>query len=357
MNVLKAIKVAELRKKLSVIPAKLIIAAILTIIIYWKDWERSIDKLWSCIRTDPKKYLIMLVIAYGVVSYVYFFIRLMHNWIFGLILAVGVAFLVITQAGKLGPQARLIALVIMIFGGPILDLLNLLRYRRLKDEVIRAEEERLEESYGEGYDEGYRKGIREGRRNERRLRREYEEELYESRRSGLGDRGHGSRYDDRYEDGYDDERYIDERYEEEEYEDGRYIDDGYDDDLYDDDDSPRYSNGRDRDRYIDGRDYGSHYGDDYEEGYDGRYIDDRYDDDEAPRYDNGSGRDSYGRTYSRGNSEDAAGFFADCRGAAEIKRRYHDLCKVYHPDSGNGSAELFYRIKDEYDRLMITQKQ
>lgn len=46
------------------------------------------------------------------------------------------------------------------------------------------------------------------------------------------------------------------------------------------------------------------------------------------------------------------GFFSDCKGAASIKRRYRDLCKVYHPDSGNGSSEVFNRITEEYNRLM-----
>lgn len=46
------------------------------------------------------------------------------------------------------------------------------------------------------------------------------------------------------------------------------------------------------------------------------------------------------------------GFFSDCKDTASIKRRYRDLCKVYHPDSGNGSSEVFNRITEEYNRLM-----
>ena len=54
----------------------------------------------------------------------------------------------------------------------------------------------------------------------------------------------------------------------------------------------------------------------------------------------------------RKEQESSSGFFTGCKDAASIKRRYKDLCKVYHPDSGNGSAEIFNKITQEYDRLM-----
>ena len=312
MNVLKAIKVAELRKKLSVIPAKIIFAVILT---FFSFWDRSFEITFKNIPQDPKKYLLMLVFTYGIVSYVYFFIRLMHNWFIGLLLSVGVAALVINFAGKMGDIPYLVAMVIMIFGGPIWDIINLIRYHSLKNEVIRAEEERIERSYGEGYNEGFRSGMREGRMDERsRLYEDYEddyeERLYERRR----------RMRERDE---DDRRYVDEGYGDEEYlgEDDGY----YEDDYYEDDRDARYDEG---------------YDNGYNSGYDNRSAYSRVEDDyeEQPRI-------------TKGDSENAAGFFADCKTPGEIKRRYHDLCKVYHPDSGNGSAEIFYRIKNEYDRL------
>ncbi len=46
------------------------------------------------------------------------------------------------------------------------------------------------------------------------------------------------------------------------------------------------------------------------------------------------------------------GFFNGCKDAASIKRRYRDLCKVYHPDAGNGSSEVFNKITEEYNRLI-----
>lgn len=288
---MKALRVAELRKKLAVIPAKIIISVILIFFVYW---DTSIQTVWNNALQEPKKYLITLFIAYGAVSYVCFFIRLMHNWILGLVVAAGVAALVATQTAKLGSKPMLIAFGIMLLGGPILDLLNLMRYHTLKNEVIRAEEERMNIRYDDGYEDGYYSGVRD----ERNARRRFEEEEY--RRERL-ERSRSRR-----------EEYV---YEDEDYlEDGDYgcdRDEGYDD--YDE---------------IEDRNGG--YRDD-------GYYEDNYED-EDPRY-------------IEGNSGNAVGFFADCRTKASLKRRYHDLCKVYHPDTGNGSEEIFHRIKEEYDRL------
>ena len=283
MNVMKAIRVAELRKKLAVIPAKIIIAVILTFLVYW---DTSISTVWNNALQAPSKYLITLFIAYGAVSYVCFFIRLMHNWILGIVIAIGVAALVTTQTARLGDKPLLIAFAMMLLGGPVLDILNLMRYHSLKNEVIRAEEERMNARYDDGYEDGYYRGMRD----ERRYRDEIEEEEY--RRERIERRRHMR----------------------EEYD---YRDDDYED-------------------YIEENDYGYDRDDEYydeiedHEGYSDYAEDERYEE---------------------GNSENAAGFFADCKTPASIKRRYHDLCKVYHPDSGNGSSEIFYRIKDEYDRL------
>ena len=279
---MKAIRVAELRKKLAVIPAKIIISVILTFLVYW---DTSIGTVWNNALQTPSKYLITLFIAYGAVSYVCFFIRLMHNWILGIVIAIGVAALVTTQTAKLGDKPFLIAFAIMLLGGPVLDILNLMRYHSLKNEVIRAEEERMNARYDDGYEDGYYRGMRD----ERRYRDEIEEEEY--RRERLERRRHMR----------------------EEYD---YRDEDYED-------------------YIEDNDYGYDREDEYDEiedhaGYEYYEEEDRYEE---------------------GNSENAAGFFADCKTPASIKRRYHDLCKVYHPDSGNGSSEIFYRIKDEYDRL------
>lgn len=46
------------------------------------------------------------------------------------------------------------------------------------------------------------------------------------------------------------------------------------------------------------------------------------------------------------------GFFNGCTTEEEIKKRYRDLTKVFHPDSGNGDQETFLNIKKDYDELM-----
>ena len=324
MNVLKALKVAELRKKLAIIPAKIIISLIFYVVAMW---DTSLQVVWENAKVAPGKSAMILFIIYGAVSYVYFFIRLMHNWIFGLIVSAGVAVLVYTQVGKLGEKPLMIAFIVMLLGGPFLDLINLFRYKSLKDEVIRAEESRMDERYGDGYEDGYRKGIREGKRKERRRLSAYEDEReYRRRRSEeyLEHRRRNprlERYDDDYEEEY--EEYDDTRSLEYDEYDNRY--DEYDDEYYDD--------------YDDSYDKFDEYEDD-------NNIEDYIDDD----YIEDKGRSS--KKIAVGNSEDASGFFADCKTAASVKRRYHDLCKVYHPDSGNGSTEIFYKIKEEYDRRM-----
>lgn len=49
-------------------------------------------------------------------------------------------------------------------------------------------------------------------------------------------------------------------------------------------------------------------------------------------------------------------FFNGCNGEDELKKRYHQLCKVFHPDSGSGDEETFMRIREEYERLVKLEK-
>jgi len=66
------------------------------------------------------------------------------------------------------------------------------------------------------------------------------------------------------------------------------------------------------------------------------------------------GEDEEGNGEGANNSENgsSSGFFNGCTSADEIKKRYRDLCKVFHPDSGNGDQETFLTIKNDYERLM-----
>jgi hypothetical protein len=56
-------------------------------------------------------------------------------------------------------------------------------------------------------------------------------------------------------------------------------------------------------------------------------------------------------TYSSGSSTTGSEYFAGCDTRESLSKRYRDLCKVYHPDMGNGSSEIFNKIQIEYDAL------
>ena len=46
------------------------------------------------------------------------------------------------------------------------------------------------------------------------------------------------------------------------------------------------------------------------------------------------------------------GFFNGCKTEEEIKKRYRDLCKVFHPDSENGDQETFLKVKADYEAMI-----
>lgn len=96
------------------------------------------------------------------------------------------------------------------------------------------------------------------------------------------------------------------------------------------------------------------YGDENEEEYeedDEVYEEEYEEDDEA--YEEYQRQQTRREWRERRRTEAASpGFFSGCKDAASIKRRYRDLCKVYHPDAGNGSSEVFHKITEEYNRLI-----
>lgn len=105
--------------------------------------------------------------------------------------------------------------------------------------------------------------------------------------------------------------------------------------------------------YAEYEDYGD---EDDEEDFVEDYEEDYEEDDEAYEEYQGqqTGRGWQERRMQEGNRSEAVtpGFFSGCKDAASIKRRYRDLCKVYHPDAGNGSSEVFNKITEEYNRLI-----
>ena len=44
-------------------------------------------------------------------------------------------------------------------------------------------------------------------------------------------------------------------------------------------------------------------------------------------------------------------YFEDVKSIEELRQRYRELLKKYHPDNGNGSVEVTQEINAEYDRL------
>ena len=253
MNPLKVVKVAELRSKLTAIPAKLILSAVILCAIFWSG---DLEATLTAITDDPLTSAKYFALLYGVMSYVYFFIKIFHNHLLGLIVAGLAAFAVYSVKDRFTAEQFNLIIMFMVVGGPVLDVLRFIRYQNMKREVIEESEslrDTIDDIYDNvrGYDEGY-------------------------------DRG--------YYDGYD--RGKNERI-------------------------PLRRHARIEDSY-------------YEEEYEG-YEDDEYE--EEP----------IGGSY---------GFFDGCKTPEAIKKRYRDLCKVYHPDSGNGSEAVFEAICDEYNRLM-----
>ncbi len=41
-------------------------------------------------------------------------------------------------------------------------------------------------------------------------------------------------------------------------------------------------------------------------------------------------------------------YFKGCTDLESVKRRYKKLCQVYHPDTGNGDADTFHQIAEQY---------
>ena len=256
MDGLKAVKVAELRSRLSAIPAKIILAIVVVTVFFWDtDFGTTFDKMMA----DPLKCAKMLVVFYGVISYVHFFVRLFHNYLIGILVAAAAAYAVFSIRDRFTDDQFLLIELFMIFGGPVMDILRLIRYHNMKREVI-------EES------------------------RDLKDKI-----DGIYDNVHG------YEEGYD-----------RGYESG-------------------YFRGRSESISYDERERIEDYGEDdgYDEEYDEDYIEERKSPEALP-----------------------AGFFEGCKTKESIKRRYRDLCKVYHPDSGNGSEAIFRAICDEYNSLM-----
>lgn len=55
--------------------------------------------------------------------------------------------------------------------------------------------------------------------------------------------------------------------------------------------------------------------------------------------------------YTNKQTNTNTSYFNGCDSLDSLKDRYRNLCKVYHPDTGNGSQQEFVKIQEEFDRL------
>lgn len=217
MDELKIVKLAELRSKIGVIPAKLLVTFLLVNAILWNF---SFEKF----KEDIFQNIFVFVIMYGIISYFWLCVKMTGNWIIGIVVAI---VLVFVWTGSMEKMSGLVGTLIgcaICFGGPVMDVLTIIRYFAIKKKVFRIPEDACE---GEP------------------------EPDWEQWQEDSGQQE--------------------------------------------------------------------------QQTWQGR--------------------------------ESSAVFFADCKDQAGVKRRYRDLCRVYHPDNGNGSPEVFNRITEEYERLLTQYAQ
>ncbi|MCR5801536.1 MAG: hypothetical protein K6G57_04310, partial [Lachnospiraceae bacterium] len=81
MNAMKAVRAAELRKKLAAIPGKMLLSILILIGI---KWDTDIHTVIAHLQADPLTNIRLVIYIYGGVSYVYTFISLFHNWLIGI---------------------------------------------------------------------------------------------------------------------------------------------------------------------------------------------------------------------------------------------------------------------------------
>ena len=223
-------------------------------------WAGDVESTLGAMSADPFHCAKIFITMYGIVSYVYFFVRIFKNFFVGVIVSAVFAFAFYSLKDNFTDEQFTLIIMIMLVGVPVMDILRFFRYINLKREVLEESESlegKIDDIYENvhGYDEGYDRGYNDGY-----------------------DRGRHERIPGRRRE--------------------RIEDDYYDEDGYEDE---------------------------YEE----EYIED-----------------------TRSSQGAGSGFFEGCRTPESIKKRYRDLCKVYHPDSGNGSEAIFEAICEEYNRLM-----
>lgn len=67
---------------------------------------------------------------------------------------------------------------------------------------------------------------------------------------------------------------------------------------------------------------------------------------------NTNNRHTTGRTHKKLTPYQKSKFYQECTNEEELKDKYRELVKKYHPDSTSGNEELFIQVNNEYEELL-----
>lgn len=128
MDELKIVKLAQLRSKIAAIPAKLLVAGLLSFGLYCQfDTQKFME--------NPAQNIFLLIVMYGVASYFWLCVKATGNWIIGFGVALGLIFLWVFNMNKLSGLIQTLIGCAICFGGVIMDLLYVIRYFLIKRKV------------------------------------------------------------------------------------------------------------------------------------------------------------------------------------------------------------------------------
>lgn len=132
MDELKIVKLAELRSKIAAIPAKLLVAGLLSFGLYCQfDVQKFME--------NPTTNIFILIVMYGVASYFWLCVKATGNWLIGFAVALGLIFLWVFNMNKMSGTVQTLIGCAICFGGVIMDLFYIIRYFLIKRKVIRVQ--------------------------------------------------------------------------------------------------------------------------------------------------------------------------------------------------------------------------
>lgn len=125
MDELKIVKLAQLRSKIAAIPAKLLVAGLLSFGMYC---QFDVGKFME----NPALNIFLLIVMYGVASYFWLCVKATGNWLIGFGVALGLIFLWVFNMNKMSGLVQTLIGCAICFGGVVLDLISIIRYFLLK---------------------------------------------------------------------------------------------------------------------------------------------------------------------------------------------------------------------------------